>query len=667
MSYEPLLRGVKILAGVCDGAATRDNHGFNGGDVAFGHAMAQRDSLTPNMQSALKKLLPKYRKQLGDGLTDEILAVKIEATNGAATTSPATAPETTATGPLNVETLLPWGQPHEINTRAGVKMIRKAKPDANFWSLWKDRKTEIKELGITIFKNGGEFEATLWPPRTSEGCVTQPEPQSGIPEPLPVPADIAKKCLDFQVPAVGRVAASIKTFRAALEASDTGVGKTYIALAACKLLGLKALVICPKTVRPAWVKVAKFYGVETFVSNYEQYKLGKTKWCAVSKVGRTKKDGSPQLDKKTGKQIIDTIFKWTVAEDEIVIIDECHRVSARDSLNAEMAVKAKESNARIMLLSATAADSPLGLYAIGYILGLFQSPKAYFGWMMKNGVSRGRYGLQFTGGQTTMKKIHGEIFGRGKGNRLRIADIPGFPETSIFPQVVDFENSTGIRNAYADMEDALSRLNEVEAKDRKGIVLTEILRARQRTELLKMPDEAQMAKDAIAEGMSVCIFVNFEESLQALKKLLNTDCVISGSQQGKKGELEREANIQKFQRGNFPRVSLINPSYSARAIKQALGRVHRAYDKNEAPQWSADCSRIIICNIDAGGVGVSLHHLGGRPSIQRILFCENTVEEDACLAVEKKISNIELLNNGDILNGLKIVGVDVEQLELKAA
>ena len=269
--------------------------------------------------------------------------------------------------------------------------------------------------------------------------------------------------------------------------------------------------------------------------------------------------------------------------------------------------------------------------------------------------------MEFTGGQAAIKRIHEQIFGRGKGNRLRIADIPSFPETSIHPEAIDFENSSQIQDAYDDMRRELSRLDEVEAKDRQGIILTEMLRARQRTELLKVPTLVTMAKDAIAEGMSVAIFVNFQDSLHALAKALETDCIISGEQQGEKGAAQREANIQRFQRGNFPRLSIINPSFSSRDVKQALGRVHRAVSANEKPQWSDDHSRVIICNINAGGVGVSLQHLGGRPSIQRIVFAAGVdVEEAACEAIERKTANISLLNDGDLLGGIKIFNQEKE-------
>lgn len=672
-AYEPLARGVRMLASVCDGAVDKDNSGFNGGDSEFGHAMALKEDFSPRMAAALCKLLPKYRRQLGDALTEQILAVRVQGASqplGAAPArdgacSPSAAPASATAGPLVAEALLPWGEPQSIYTRNGERTVRKADiPEGSpFWALWRERREDVKALNVGIFKNerrGGVWEATLWPPR--EGTVAAPPPPEA-PTPAEVPAAIAAKLLPYQVAAVAKLVAAIQTYGTALDASDTGTGKTYIALAAARHLGLKPVVVCPKSVIPSWKRAARHFGVDIFATNYEQVKLGKTPYCTATRTPRLKKNGDPQVDKK-GKAIVDTVFEWTVADDEVVVVDECHRIGAMASQNADMAVAMKDAKAKSILLSATAADSPLAMRAIGYVLGLFPHTKAYWRWAFQNGVQKGRFGMEFTGGRAAMKRIHDQIFGRGKGNRLRIADIPEFPETSIYPEVVDFGSSAEIQRAYDDMAEALSHLGEVEKKDRQGIILTEILRARQRTELLKVPTLARMAEDAVAEGMSVALFVNFEETVQQLSSLLKTDCTITGAQQGDKGAAEREANIQRFQLGDYPRLSILNPSYSAKAVKQALGRVHRAVDKNEVPQWSSDCSRVIICNINAGGVGVSLHHLGGKKSVQRIVFAANTCEEDACLAVEKKVANIELLNNGDILNGLKIVGCDANTLAI---
>ena len=170
--------------------------------------------------------------------------------------------------------------------------------------------------------------------------------------------------------------------------------------------------------------------------------------------------------------------------------------------------------------------------------------------------------------------------------------------------------------------------------------LTILLRARQQIEALKAKTIAAMAKDGADEGMSVAVFVNFDESIDEVAKLLKTSCVIRGGQR----DADREQAIHKFQSneetfivcniraggvgvslhdpaGRKPRLALISPTYSAQDLRQALGRVHRA---------------------------------GGAHSIQRIIFAAGTCEERACESVAAKLGHIDLLNDGDLQGQLQM-------------
>jgi SWI/SNF-related matrix-associated actin-dependent regulator 1 of chromatin subfamily A len=57
---------LRYLASVCDGASAKDHAGFNGFDTAFGKKMAALDSLTPNQAFACRKMVVKYKRQLGE-------------------------------------------------------------------------------------------------------------------------------------------------------------------------------------------------------------------------------------------------------------------------------------------------------------------------------------------------------------------------------------------------------------------------------------------------------------------------------------------------------------------------------------------------------------------------------------------------------------------------
>lgn len=60
---DAVIRAVQYLAGICDGAATRDGHGFNGRDARFGHSIAEQSlerELSDKQIFATWRMLEKY-------------------------------------------------------------------------------------------------------------------------------------------------------------------------------------------------------------------------------------------------------------------------------------------------------------------------------------------------------------------------------------------------------------------------------------------------------------------------------------------------------------------------------------------------------------------------------------------------------------------------------
>ena len=60
--------GLRILAGVCDGAVERDGCGFNANDAAFGHSLAASPSLSQKQAMAARRMIILYQRQLPEGL-----------------------------------------------------------------------------------------------------------------------------------------------------------------------------------------------------------------------------------------------------------------------------------------------------------------------------------------------------------------------------------------------------------------------------------------------------------------------------------------------------------------------------------------------------------------------------------------------------------------------
>lgn len=434
--------------------------------------------------------------------------------------------------------------------------------------------------------------------------------------------------------------------RALVDASDTGTGKTPVASIFLRELDLPSVVVCPKAVQPGWLRTAAAVGTEFDVINYELVRTGRTpygKWHTP-------------VGKKNPR------FVWN-SEIKALVFDEVHRCQGANKAlpggevavaqNADMLRAARRQGIFALGLSATLADDPFDLDALGYALRLHDgddeptlrrpSPLSFYRWAVNHGCGAGAFSSFVFRGTAQeklvqMERIHRQIF-PDKGVRVRIKDLPDFPACSVFSELYDLETAPDIDAIYAQMAPALRMLEERAASDLPGHVLTGILREREQIELLKVPLFVELAKEEIRAGRSVALFVNFKSVINELCRLLDTDCLIDGRQVGEKGAREREANRLRFQH---------------------------------------DGSRIIVCNGDAGGVGLDLHDIDsayprtgivsagynakivrqilGRlprvgakwPSIYKFVFASGTVEERVHRSVSGKLDRLDSLNDADL-------------------
>jgi superfamily II DNA or RNA helicase len=495
-----------------------------------------------------------------------------------------------------------------------------------FWQFWKTNKLSMMGKGFSVYKNKkGKWELQEWHDAVGEFKDMASKPDIVLTSSLdPSPLKDESGLREWQIPAAASLAESIRVHGSAIDGSDTGTGKTYAACAAARELGMKIGVICPKAVIESWTRVIRdhFKLEASFVLNYESLRTAKHKDILVKK-------------RKNKSSLIED-FHWTCPKDTLLIFDESHRLKGRDTLNAKMAKAAKNQKYKVLCASATNAVNPLELDAVGKILGLHNGGRDYYRFIRENGCTKGYYAWEFDGSKYVMKKLHKEIF-LDRGTRLRKDDIPNFPESEILaePYSLGDKSSVDVNKIYSTMNKELSALETKVGKDKKGIALTIRLRARQKIELLKAPLFIEMAEDLLADGNSIVVLCNFNDTIKAIAKKLNTNCIIWGANTDE----ERTKNMDDFQadkervilvnvqaggvglslhdlNGNHPRVALISPNDSAVLLRQALGRVHRDGAKTK--------------------------------SMQRILFAANTVEEDVCDNVKRKLTNLDRINDGDL-------------------
>jgi len=411
-------------------------------------------------------------------------------------------------------------------------------------------------------------------------------------------------------------------------------GKTYSSIAVARELDLKICVICPKSIINKWKQViTEHFGLGDKlidVTNYEKLIRG----------NKDSKIGSFVLHRHArGKK-----FEWKLPKKTLIIWDEAHKLKNWKTQNAKRCNDAIVKGYPMLFCSATLATNPLEMRAIGKAVKLFTGSRSYYDWAYNNGVYKGTWGLEFNNDRRVLKRLNHQLFTQ-RGVRLRRDKIPNFPVSEISPEIydMDLQDVNKINEIFWEMERELELVRQREKEDKKRAnqvnqELQEIviqMRARQKTELVKVPLFIEMIEEAKEEGFSVVVFVNFTETLQAMANRIGTTCIFDGQIPDK----ERAKNVKLFQadkerviivntqsggtgldlhdlHGNFPRLSLISPAYSVILMKQALGRVWRDGAKTK--------------------------------SLQKIVCVANTVEENVCKNLQRKFNNLSLLNDGEL-------------------
>ena len=533
-----------------------------------------------------------------------------------------------------------WSETNKVQTKYGSKWMRYWVIPKDylegFFVFWNNSKIKLKAQGYSISKNKlGQWTLNEW--QTNKADFRSDFGRDNKVEPLIIQKESTlqsytvknvKGLKEFQIPSVAKLCAAILKNKAALDGSDTGAGKTYTAVAVARELNMGIAVVCPKAVIYSWNKVIKdHFGMKPeFVLNYESVKTGKYKdigvWKSVSKISTRE------------------FFQWNIPKNTLIIFDESHRLKGHGTQNSEIAIAAKKQGYKILCCSATNAINPIELKCVGLITGLYKTGK-WLAFLREHGCEQGRFGWEFSGDKDVLKKLHADLF-LDRGVRVRRDDIKGFPDSEVIAEAynIDEKSQKELKEVYEEMEKELKYL-QAQCKNTKEYQINSMvimLRARQQAELIKVPLFVEMVEDALEDGMSVVIFVNFSETVRALSKRLNTNCVVWGENKGN----ERDVHIADFQadkkrviivnikaggaglslhdlNGNYPRISLISPTPSAVDLRQALGRVWRDGGKTK--------------------------------SLQKIIFAANTVEEEVCEKVKLKLSALDTINDGDVSIG----------------
>lgn len=158
---------------------------------------------------------------------------------------------------MDILSLLSWGAPREVQTKNGLRVLRKAQPTESFWAAWKSHGDELKAAGISPGRDRetGCWEVCWW----SKPSVEQQEARREALESskatdadvdIPAPAGLAY--LGYQKAGIlyaqGR--------KSCLIADEMGLGKTIQAIGLINSLpqdhARRILVVCPASLKLNW-------------------------------------------------------------------------------------------------------------------------------------------------------------------------------------------------------------------------------------------------------------------------------------------------------------------------------------------------------------------------------------------------------------------------------
>lgn len=321
------------------------------------------------------------------------------------------------------------------------------------------------------------------------------------------------------------------------------------------------------------------------------------------------------------------VYTWTLPPTAILCFDEAHNCGGQKTQNSKLLIAAKRQGIPTILSSATLMANPLKGYAIGYALGLHKLTD-FWTWAARHDVKQGVWGMEWAPGW----KIHME-------DSIAQANARKVRQTQIMENIRKEMGAKFTRIRKADVPGFPQ--NQIvpvfcDTTEMPDLVSDYSMEARQFVELEKVSAIAERTTELVEEeGMSVAIFVNFKATLDALHQIFPDAAVIRGGQT----ETERTTHRNRFQQNatpvilimaqaggtglslhdlhGRPRAAIISPGWSAVEFLQVLGRIHRA-----------------------GALS---------PAVNYVLFASGVpVERRIRTRLEQKLKNLETLNDYDL-------------------
>ena len=451
------------------------------------------------------------------------------------------------------------------------------------------------------------------------------------------------KDIPFQTKAANELAIRIRNERGALLQAGTGVGKTYITAQAIKQVvdelqadpsiganaAIPVLWIAPAATIIQTKRVLKAYGI-----------AGKVMVLSYSALTSPKTGGAMYYKARTvvtyGQENI--IYDWNgIMLPKLVVFDECQALKNEDSTRTSIA-RGLPENVKRIFISATpyqrVCEARTVMVGVGMrskynVLPLSQNTAPS---VMRSLATYGNTAAYSPKAMERVKDVMEPYTVNVKGVRFK-------HKARTECVLIDFRNQKErdiYNNAYNEY---LEKLYKLRGQSGHGILAARLVamqKFRQKAEEIRSPLIAGRAHNAVEEGSQVIIASNFKNMLRgawlALTERYGYDSDRIGFVTGGQSAEQRQRHVDEFQEGKRdvmlltlqaggvgislhheqdsarPRHIILPPTWSAIDLIQCLGRSHRITSQSN--------------------------------TLQEVLWYRNTIEERVAAVVENKVKCI---------------------------
>lgn len=413
---------------------------------------------------------------------------------------------------------------------------------------------------------------------------------------------------------------------AALDTSQLGLGKTYVAIAMAAYLGVPLLVVAPKSVAGAWKSACKEKGVDLLhVVTYS--------WVnSSSKRKSTPKNGRQSwlsFNEELGSYKPTSYFCDLISNGVLLVFDECHELknesqqrfachALANAVHAHRTYYYDRPTTGVMMLSGTPADKKAHPLYIFCMAGAMTCRKLFIHYP-------GRESSYDTSGYdmivdfclridpVTTEEIVNQYSINAKGMRGAVYDLyhavlKNEIASSMPPQKRQEQFQYHYRATLKDDQiDLMKRIMcELHMQDeQKRPIITSTLHDLESR--IKVYAIIRLARERLRSDLNrkVIIYLDYmnsiniaKEHLQKYKPLVLRGDVPDGKRKQIIDTFQQDNNNYRLliattsvggvginlddRHGNYPRTIIINPSFSFVNTVQATGRVKRASTKSES-------------------------------------------------------------------------------------